>query len=53
MTAELKGQFALPIEIDLAATLLFGLTGGLAALKRGYDVIGFLRWSLSRRLAVD
>ena len=36
----LKGQFTLPIEIDLAATLLFGLTGGLAALKRGYDVIG-------------
>ena len=40
MTAELRGQFTLPIEIDLAATLLFGLTGGLAALKRGYDVIG-------------
>lgn len=36
----LKGQFTLPVEIDLAATLLFGLTGGLAALKRGYDVIG-------------
>ena len=36
----LKGQFNLPIEFDLAATLLFGLTGGLAALKRGYDVIG-------------
>ena len=36
----LKGEFTLPIEIDLAATLLFGLTGGLAALKRGYDVIG-------------
>jgi uncharacterized membrane protein YeiH len=36
----LKGQFTLPIEIDLAATFLFGLTGGLAALKRGYDVIG-------------
>lgn len=33
-------QFTLPIEIDLAATFLFGLTGGLAALKRGYDVIG-------------
>lgn len=36
----LKGQFILPIEIDLAATFLFGLTGGLVALKRGYDVIG-------------
>ena len=36
----LKGQFTLPVEIDLAATFLFGLTGGLAALKRGYDFIG-------------
>ena len=36
----LTGQFTLPIQIDLAATFLFGLTGGLAALKRGYDVIG-------------
>ncbi len=30
----------MPIQIDLAAVFLFGLTGGLAALKRGYDVIG-------------
>ncbi len=36
----LTGQFTLPVQIDLAATFLFGLTGGLAALKRGYDVIG-------------
>ena len=36
----LTGQFNLPIQIDLAATFLFGVTGGLAALKRGYDVIG-------------
>jgi uncharacterized membrane protein YeiH len=36
----LEGQFSLPIQIDLAATLFFGLTGALAALKRGYDVIG-------------
>lgn len=36
----LTGQFTLPVEIDLAATFLFGLTGGLAALKRGYDFIG-------------
>ena len=36
----LKGQFILPIQIDLAATFLFGLTGSLVALKRGYDVIG-------------
>jgi hypothetical protein len=30
----LAGQFTLPVEIDLAATFLFGLTGRLAALKR-------------------
>jgi uncharacterized membrane protein YeiH len=36
----LTGQFTLPIEIDLAAVFLFGVTGGLVALKRGYDVIG-------------
>ena len=36
----LTGQFNLSIQIDLAATFLFGLTGGLVALKRGYDVIG-------------
>jgi uncharacterized membrane protein YeiH len=36
----LKGDFVLPIEIDLAATFLFGLTGALAAMKRGYDWIG-------------
>lgn len=36
----LTSQFTLPIQIDLVATFLFGLTGGLAALKRGYDVIG-------------
>ena len=34
------GQFSIPIQIDLAATFLFGLTGALAAVKRGYDVIG-------------
>jgi uncharacterized membrane protein YeiH len=36
----LNGQFTLPIEIDLAAAFLFGLTGALAAMKRGYDWIG-------------
>ena len=36
----IKGQFILPIYIDLTAVFLFGVTGGLAALKRGYDVIG-------------
>ena len=36
----LTSQFTLPIQIDLVATFLFGLTGALAALNRGYDVIG-------------
>lgn len=36
----LTGQFTLPIQIDLVATLLFALTGALLALKRGYDVVG-------------
>ena len=36
----LRDQFTLPIQIDLVAVFLFGVTGGLAALKRGYDVIG-------------
>src|SRR5580765_8519823 len=38
----LKGHFILPISIDLAATFIFGVTGALAALKRGYDWIGLL-----------
>ncbi len=36
----LKGQFQLPIVFDLAATFLFGVTGALAALRRGYDFVG-------------
>ncbi|MCW5551398.1 MAG: TRIC cation channel family protein [Verrucomicrobiae bacterium] len=36
----LEGQFTLPIQIELVATLLFALTGALQALNRGYDVIG-------------
>ncbi len=38
----LKGHFDFPIYIDLAATFLFGVTGALAGLKRGYDWIGLL-----------
>ena len=39
-TLMLKGQFQLPIVFDLAATFLFGVTGALAALRRGYDFVG-------------
>jgi uncharacterized membrane protein YeiH len=38
----LKGQFTLPLYIDLGATFVFALTGGLAALRRGYDVVGLV-----------
>jgi uncharacterized membrane protein YeiH len=39
MIAELD-HFNLPVYFDLSATFLFGLTGALAAIKRGYDIIG-------------
>jgi uncharacterized membrane protein YeiH len=32
--------FLLPVWFDLGATFAFGLTGALAAIKRGYDVVG-------------
>jgi hypothetical protein len=34
-----KGSFHLPIIFDLGATFIFGITGALAALQRGYDFI--------------
>jgi uncharacterized membrane protein YeiH len=34
------GSFLLPAWIDLGATFAFGLTGALAAMKRGYDIVG-------------
>ena len=36
----MQEQFNLPIIFDLGATFIFGITGALAALKRGYDFIG-------------
>ena len=36
----LEGQFSLPVFFDLGATFLFGITGALVAIDRGYDVIG-------------
>ena len=38
--------FALPIYLDLGATFLFALTGGLAAVRRGYDVVGLAALAL-------
>ena len=36
----LQTQFQLPIFFDLAATFVFGVTGALAAMRRGYDFVG-------------
>ena len=33
-------QFQLPELFDLGATFAFALTGALAAIKRGYDIVG-------------
>lgn len=34
------GTFTLPIWFDHGATFAFALTGALAAIKRGYDIVG-------------
>ena len=34
------GLFALPLWFDLGATFAFALTGALAAIRRGYDIVG-------------
>jgi uncharacterized membrane protein YeiH len=36
----MQEQFHIPIIFDLGATFVFGITGALAALRRGYDFIG-------------
>jgi uncharacterized membrane protein YeiH len=33
-------QLQLPVILDLTATFLFGITGALAAVQRGYDYVG-------------
>ncbi len=35
-----SGAFHLPAIFDLCATFAFALTGALAAIKRGYDIVG-------------
>jgi uncharacterized membrane protein YeiH len=39
-------QFYLPVIFDLAATFLFGVTGALAAVQRGYDYVGVFALTL-------
>jgi uncharacterized membrane protein YeiH len=40
------GTFSLPIWFDLAATFAFALSGALAAIRRGYDIVGVLAIAL-------
>jgi uncharacterized membrane protein YeiH len=35
-----NGSFLLPVWFDLGATFVFGVTGALAGVKRGYDIVG-------------
>ena len=39
--------FELPIWFDLAATFAFALTGALAAMQRGYDIVGLFFLALA------
>lgn len=41
------GNFELPVTFDLAATFAFAFTGALAAIRRGYDVVGLLVLALA------
>jgi uncharacterized membrane protein YeiH len=40
-------QFQLPVIFDLAATFLFGTTGALVAVQRGYDYVGVFGLTLA------
>ncbi|GAB1487982.1 trimeric intracellular cation channel family protein [Opitutaceae bacterium] len=42
----MNAAFLLPIWFDLGATLLFAVTGALAAMRRGYDVVGVVALAL-------
>jgi uncharacterized membrane protein YeiH len=36
----IQESFQIPILFDLCATFIFGITGALVALRRGYDIVG-------------
>ncbi len=38
----MRGEFYLPPAFDIAAVFFFAVTGALAAIRRGYDVIGLV-----------
>lgn len=43
----MTSSFQLPVLFDLGATFAFALTGTLAAMKRGYDVVGMFFLALA------
>lgn len=42
----MANQFHLPLFFDLGATFAFALSGALAAIKRGYDIVGVFALAL-------
>jgi uncharacterized membrane protein YeiH len=43
-------QFELPLAFDLAAVFVFALTGALAAIRKGYDIVGLFTLGLATGL---
>ncbi len=43
----LKGAFYLPVTYDLIAVFLFGITGAMAAYRKGYDYMGIFVLALA------
>ena len=46
----MNSEFHLPIWFDLGATFAFALTGAIAAIKRGYDIVGVFFLALATGL---
>ena len=50
LTSVPNGEFQLPALFDLGATFAFALTGALAAIRRGYDIVGVFFLALASGL---
>jgi uncharacterized membrane protein YeiH len=50
MSASASLGFELPLVFDLAGVFLFALTGSLAAVRKGYDVVGLFTLALAAGL---
>lgn len=46
----LSGPFTLPVWFDHGATFAFAVTGALAGIKRGYDIVGVFFLALATGL---